>query len=164
MIVVDTSSFISLAMTDVLSLVLLEFDVHTSKTVIGELEAMAEYTDRHGTAARTVLRNQDQITIHRDSEQPIQTSRIDPGEGSCAVLTRHIDAEFLITDDLRALPELNSIVNATVAISPLLLKALVIRGELSRDEAMERLEQIARSCDWLEAPIFRRAKRLFDQD
>jgi predicted nucleic acid-binding protein len=164
MIVIDTSSLITLSTATVLPLVLEEYDVHTTETVIQELEETAAYDDTHGEAARAVLENENGITVHRTGERTFQSSRIDSGEGSCALLTRDIDAAFLITDDLRALPELQSITDSNVAISPILLKALVERDVLERDDALEKLDRIADERDWLGAPIYRRARRLFDED
>jgi predicted nucleic acid-binding protein len=161
MILVDTSAFLSLAIGDALHVVLDEFDAHTTETVVDELDATADYDDRHGAAAETVLQHADRITVHSVSD-PIQSSRIDAGEGSCAVLATETGAEFLLTDDLRALPELQSATTAQVALSPIVLKALVERDALTRPEAVRRLEAIAETRDWLGAPIYRRARRLFD--
>ena len=163
MIVADTSAFITLASTDVLELVLEEFDVHTSKLVIEELEDTAEYNDRHGTAADQVLQYRDRFTVHEASRTEFQSSRIDEGEGSCADLARNLEADFLITDDLRALPELQTLSNTHVAISPIVLNALVKRNVLDEAAALETLENAAESRDWLESPIYRRAKDLFEQ-
>lgn len=68
-----------------------------------------------------------------------------------------------MTDDLRALPELQSLVDARVAISPIVLRALVERTVLDEAAALNRLETVAESRDWLEAPIYRRARSLFDE-
>lgn len=163
MIVVDTSSLITLATADVLQLVLGEYEVHTTHAVIQELEETEEYDDKHGEAAQTVLEQRDQFTVHHTDDQSFQSSRVDRGEGSCALLTREIKARFLITDDLRALPELQTIADAEVAISPILLKALVKREVLTRREALDKLDQIAENRDWLGAPIYRRARQLFSE-
>jgi hypothetical protein len=58
---------------------------------------------------------------------------------------------------------LQQLTDAQVAISPIVLKALVNRGVLEREEALQRLEQLAETRDWLGAPIYRRAKQLFDE-
>ena len=50
-----------------------------------------------------------------------------------------------------------------IAISPIVLKALVERGVLAREEALERLDDAAEEWDWLEVPIYRRARGLFDE-
>jgi len=62
-------------------------------------------------------------------------------------------ADFLLTDDPHALPELQAVTDAQVAISTIVLKALVTRGTISTVEAKERLERLAETRDWLGAPI-----------
>lgn len=162
MIVVDTSAFLSLASGGVLHHVLTEFDIHTTETVLTELESTSEYTDEHGNASTTVLDTQSGFTVRRVEKQEFTSSRIDEGEGSCVVLARELEPAFFLTDDLRALPELQNLVGARVAISPIVLKALVKRGVLSEEEAENRLERIAETRDWLGAPIYRRARQLFE--
>lgn len=160
MIVVDTSSLIALATADCLHLVLEEYDIHTTEIVLQELTETAEY-DAHGEAARSVLDQEGRLTVHPTDERAFPSARIDSGEGSCAGLTRDLDAGFLITDDLRALPELQAVADAEVATSPILPRALVQRDALGRDEALDKLDQMAEDRDWLGAPIYRRARQLF---
>lgn len=161
MIVADTSSLISLATVDLLDALLTEFDVHTTELVIAELEETSSYDDQDGNAAQTVLDKQDRFTVH-DVQGAVTSSRVDRGEGSCARLTEEIDADFLITDDLRGLPELQTMAAAKVAISPIVLKAFVRRDVLGEEAARETLDELAENRDWLGAPIYRRAQRLFD--
>lgn len=161
MIVADTSALLSLATSDILSTILTEFDTHTTETVIEELEETSSYDDIHATAAQTVLSDHDRILVTEIEATEFTSSRIDEGEASCIVLTRELEADFLVTDDLRALPELQTLVSAQVALSPIILKALVKRGVLTNQEAKTEVEQIAENRDWLGAPIYRRAIRLF---
>ena len=163
MIVADTSALISLTAADTHDLLLEEFDVHTTETVIEELEDLASYEDETAEHADTVLGRKERIMIHEVESREYQSSRVDVGEGSCVQLTRNIEADFLITDDLRALPELQTLTETQIAISPIVLKALVKRGVLGKQEALERLEEAAEERDWLEAPIYRRARELFNQ-
>jgi rRNA-processing protein FCF1 len=160
MIVADTSALISMATIDKLESFITEFDVHTTETVVQELEAINGYDDQHGDAAEMILMNLDRMSVHRQSGD-LRSSRVDQGEGSCALLTNDLEADFLITDDLRSLPELQAVVDARVAISPIVLRALVKRGELDPEEAKRRLTLLAESRDWLGAPIYRRAQALF---
>lgn len=161
MIIADTSSLISIAAVDLTDTVLQEYDVHTTGKVVEELEETSEYDDRHGKSARGILDKLDRINVHKTKEK-FSSSRIDIGEGSCAALAVEKDADFLLTDDLRALPELQTVADAKVAISPILLRALVKRKVLEREEALEKLEELAEKRDWLGAPIYRRAEKLFD--
>ncbi len=163
MIVIDTSAAISLATANSLEIVLEQFDSHTTESVRQELENTAEYDDIHGTAAMAVLEHEEEYVVHLTNESTRYSSRIDQGEASCVTLAQELDADFLITDDFRALPELQHVTNSKVAISPLLLKALVKRGELENQQARERVEMVAENRDWLGFPIYRRAKRLFEE-
>lgn len=161
MIAADTSALISLTTVDLLDTFLTEFNVHTTEKVVEELENTSKYDDTHGEASETVLDHLDQITVHQVKGE-FQSSRIDSGEGTCALLTKEIDAEFLITDDLRALPELQTVADAQVAISPIVLRALVKREVLEQEEALNKLDELAQQRDWLGAPIYRRAMDLFE--
>lgn len=162
MLVADTSALVSLATGEVLEAALAEFDVHTTETVVAELEETAGYDDDHGVAASRVVESLDYVTVHEVPDPSLEASRVDDGEGSCVRLARDGDAAFLLTDDLRALPELQALTDADIAISPIVLRALVKRGVLSSDEASERLDRIAETRDWLGAPIYRRAQRLLE--
>ena len=162
MIVVDTSALITIASINLLDHLLSEYDVHTTETVIEELEKTAEYDDVHGQAAQTVLDQLNRIKIHKTTQPRFQSSRIDDGEGSTVTLANEKQADFLITDDLRALPELQTVTDSKVVISPILLKALVKREILEQEEAVAKLEEAAKNRDWLESPIYRKAKNLFE--
>lgn len=162
MIVADASALVSLATAEVSELVFEEFDCHTTETVVEELRSTADYDDTSGVAAQTVPNRKSDLTVHEVDTPAFESSRIDAGEGSCAALTRETDADFLVTDDLRALPELQSLVSSRVAIPPIVLEALVRREVLSREQARAELQRIAEDRDWLESPIYRRAQDLLD--
>lgn len=163
MIVIDTSAFISLATAETVDVVLEEYDVHTTEIILEELAETSKYDDGHGYAATDVLEAKREYTIHDTSKPELETSRIDRGEASCVDLCRELPADFLITDDLRALPELQNLIDTRVAISPILLKALVKRNRLTEREAKRRVETLAENRDWLGSPIYRRAQDLFSE-
>ncbi len=162
MIVVDTSALITIASINLLDDVLAEYDIYTTETVIQELEETAEYEDIHGEAAQDVLDRVDRIEVYNTSESEFWSSRIDEGEGTTVTLANETQADFLITDDLRALPELQTVAESKVVISPILLKALVKRDVLEQAEALRKLEEAAENRDWLESPIYEKAKNLFE--
>ncbi|WP_435196843.1 hypothetical protein [Natronomonas sp. EA1] len=162
MLVFDTSALISLGVGDVLDPVLDELSVATTALVWAELEETSGYDDRHGRAARAVLECEPRLELVDVTGEAFVTSRIDAGEASCVAAVRTLDAPFLITDDFRALPELQRLVDAEVALSPIVLRALVKRGALSENEARTAFDAIAEGRDWLGAPIYRYARRLFD--
>jgi predicted nucleic acid-binding protein len=83
-VVIDTSALISLAIGDVLDQTLAAFDAITTPAVIEELEETAEYDDRHGTAATTVLRQTDALTV-QDADGAVrnESCRCRRGELRC---------------------------------------------------------------------------------
>lgn len=162
MIIADTSALISLATADTLQLVHEQFDIHTTETVLEELENTAEYNDSHGNAAQKALHQREKLTVHSTEDPEIESSRVDDGEATCTALAQKQEADFLITDDLRAFPEIQALTDSRVAISPIVLKALVKRDVLTHREAETRLNSIAETRDWLGAPIYRRAQKLFN--
>lgn len=157
MIVVDTSALISLAMINQLSPFLNTFDVHTTATVINELQDTSTIDDPSGRAARKALGHKETLAVHT-IKRTLTSSRIDEGEGSCVLLTRQKQAKFLITDDIRALPELQQLTEATVAISPIVLKAMVKLNMLKKQEAKQLVEELTETRNWLGAPIYHRAQ------
>jgi len=159
-IVADTAALISLASVETLGLVLEEYEVHTTGTVVQELEDTSEYDDAHAVAATRVLDQLEDLTVQTVTTD-FESSRIDSGEASVVKLATEVGADFLLTDDLRALPELESLTDAQVAICPFVLRALVTRDVLAEETARDRLDQLAETRGWLGAPIYRRAQQLF---
>ncbi|WP_123536864.1 hypothetical protein [Halosimplex salinum] len=163
MIVADASALISLATADTLNRFLAEFEVHTAEPAVDELENTAEDDDSHGDAAETVLANLDWVTTHHVNGN-LEFSRVDQGEGCCALLTKKIDAEFLITADLRALPELQTVADFRIVISPIVLKALVQRDVLEQEEPLKNLNVLAEQRDWLGTPNYRCSQKRFGRE
>lgn len=165
MIVADTSALISLASGSVLDLFLDEFNVAVAETVVKELEELSQGSDWISENAEQVLLEKDSLKVREAvGEKPV-SSRVDEGEASCVLLTRELDADFLITDDMRALPEIGKMVGKDkVAISPIVLRVLVRRGVLDEDRALEKLERMGERRDWLHRPIYRRARELLAEE
>lgn len=164
MIVADTSALVSLASGSVLELFLEEFDIAVSGKVMRELKELAGGMNRSSENAREILANKENLTVHTTQEEGPTSSTIDAGEASCVLLVRKLDADLMITDDYRALPEIERILGKDrVAISPIVLKALVKREVLNREEAVEKLEKISKNRDWLHRPIYRKARELLEK-
>ena len=163
MLVVDTSAFVSLAVGGVLEPTTEEFEIATTQAVLDELKQTGEYDDLHGTAASAVVEQRDAFTILSTDPEAFTTSRIDQGEASCVVAARELDARVLVTDDYRALPELQELVTADVVLSPIVIRALSKRDAIRDEAAHAAFDSIAEDRDWLGAPIYRYAKTLFDE-
>lgn len=161
MLVMDTSAFLSLASVKILDTVLEEYEVHTTETVLEELEQTAEYEDLHAKAAQRVIELSSRFQVHDVKTEDFESSRIDRGEYSCVVLADQFKTEFILTDDFRALPELKSLVDCQVAISPIMLKALVKKDRITEEEAKEKLDNLAENRNWIGSPIYKHAKNIF---
>ena len=163
-LVADASALVSLASVSLLSLVLSEFIVVVSDVVVRELEEMSTYADTYGNAANEVLRNIDRIKVKKASNyQRFKTSRIDAGEASCMEIIESGEQDYLLTDDFRALGEIEKQIGEKVVLSPIILKVLVIRGIIDKSEALAKLNEMAEKRDWLGRPIYRYAKRYFEE-
>ena len=163
MLVVDTSAFVSLAVGGVFTPTTEAFEIATTREVLDELEQTGQYDDRHGTAAAAVLEHRDDFTMLSTDPEAFTTSRIDRGEASCVVATHELDVTCLVTDDFRALPELQELITADVVLSPIVIRALSKQAAISDEAAQAAFDTIAEDRDWLGAPIYRYAKTLFDE-
>ncbi|GEM_PF-219566 len=162
-LVADTSALVSLASASLLSLVLSEFDVVVTDIVVGELDAMSTFDDTHGRAATLVLENIDSMRVLNASDyQRFMTSRIDSGEASCLEIIDGGGCDYLLTDDFKALGEIEKQIGDAVLLSPIILKVLVMRGIIGKSEALAKLGEIARKRDWLGRPLYQYAMKYFD--
>jgi predicted nucleic acid-binding protein len=141
-----------------------KFSVHTTEEVFSELQEIAQQQDYLAEAAEKTLNDRDKINLQETESERFQTSRIDCGEASCLALTREIDADFLLTDDLHAMAEIKKISTAEVAISPLMLQAMVENNTITKKEAVDKLEKLAETRDWMGTPIYRRAKNRLEEN
>ena len=163
-LVADASALVSLAPVSLLSLVLNEFNVVVSDVVVHELKEMSTYADTHGNAASEVLRNLDRIKVKKASNyHRFKTSRIDAGEASCLEIIESGEQDYLLTDDFRALGEIEKQIGERVVLSPIILKVLVIREIIDKSEALAKLDEMAEKRDWLGRPIYRYAKKYFEE-
>lgn len=96
--------------------------------------------------------------------QRFMTSRIDTGEASCLEIIDGGGCDYLLTDDFRALGEIEKQIGDVVVLSPIILKVLVTRGIIGKSEAFAKLGEIARKRDWLGRPIYRHAMKYFDEE
>jgi predicted nucleic acid-binding protein len=162
-LVADASALVSLASVSLLSSVLSEFSVVVSDVVVRELKEMSTYADTHGNAASEVLRNIDRTEVKETSNyQRFKTSRIDAGEASCLEIIERGEQDYLLTDDFRALGEIEKQIGERVVLSPIILKVMVIRGIIDKRQALTKLDEMAEKRDWLGRPIYRYARKYFE--
>lgn len=109
------------------------------------------------------MRNIDRIAVKNAANyQRFKTSRIDAGEASCMEIIETGEQDYLLTDDFRALGEIEKQIGERVVLSPIILKVMVIKGIIDKSEALAKLDEMAEKRDWLERPIYRYAKKYFE--
>lgn len=127
------------------------------------LIAWKSLANSHGNAANEVLRNIDRIKEKKASNyQRFKTSRIDAGEASCLELIESGEQDYLLTDDFRALGEIEKQIGEMVVLSPIILKVLALRGIIDKRQALTKLDEMAEKRDWLGRPIYRYARKYFE--
>lgn len=169
-LVLDTSSLVSLAHGDLLELTLAAFSVVISNHVRDELQTMSRFEDPDGRAAAHVL-DQLKLLEVRDVEQTevdaILTSKVQEGEASCIVLAQNPDVDAVISDDVEAMHQMRAYARRhgfDLGLGAVVVHALVKRGRLSREDARQRLDQIAAQRDWMGRPIYQAYRRVLESE
>ncbi len=164
-IVVDTSALISLAHGGIIDLILNEFKVVVSDIVLLELKETSKFNDEDGKAASKVLEGAGSMEVRdvlKRGIHEIVTSRMDEGEASCVLLAKEEDIEALISDDFRAMHQLQYFSQKygfDLGLGAALIQALVFRGKLDKSQALNILERIAFKRGWIGRPIYRAYKQ-----
>ena len=68
----------------------------------------------------------------------------------------------MLTDDFRALGEIEKQIGEMVVLSPIILKVLALREIIDKRQALTKLDEMAEKRDWLGRPIYRYAKKYFE--
>lgn len=161
-LVADTSALVSLGVVsgrdpDPLAVCLERYDVVVPETVLDELNDVAAYDDSHGRGATSVLGETGVMSVGTadlDPEFPL-----DDGENAVVSLANERDAGLVLCDEFVRLGLIHaSLTNTRLVTTPTLLAVFVRERELSRDDAVDRLDEIARARDWEENSYVERAR------
>lgn len=163
--VIDTSALVSLGISRVFDELTKRLELHTSEIVVEELDEMTTYDDTFAEAAGRALSETQEarnIEVHPvDSRERRLHPRLDRGESSCINVLKQLNADYLVTDDHRASGALEDYVGEKIVFSPILLKALTIKGIITDSEAVEELRAIAEDRNWYDSPLFEYGLNLF---
>jgi len=161
-IVADTSSLVSLQTGDILTLSLELFDISIPEIVVTELKEVAGFNDTHGKSARNVLKliKERRVSVKKLVVISESELRVDVGEMDCLNLCKQEQIPILVTDDWRALPKLiEKSASIKVVVSAFVIRSLLNKRMLTKDEAKAVLDKIARDRDWLESKIYEESKK-----
>jgi len=133
-------------------------DWHTTQLVVNELQSMNGYKDDDANAAGdsliTITQN-NKIKVHETENPEFHSNKIDPGEGSCIKLSIDLSADYLVTDDHEGLSSIKKQTNDAVEVihSPILFRALVKKGSITKAESIAQAVQVAHYRSWISNPL-----------
>lgn len=149
-ILADTSALVSLEIKHLVSQASKVIQFSTSDGVCEELKEIAEFDDVHGISARDVLKLVESGIIAVSNAHPRKehTENIDLGEAEILTLAEPGGYDYIITDDVKALPYMKSKAKVKVLTSAFVIRLLYDLNLLSRDDAMGSIKEISASRDW----------------
>jgi len=149
-ILADTSALISLEIKGPVSQASKPVQFIISTAVYDELIGIARFEDVHGRSAKDLLRLivDGVITVKSVSLLPEHLNNIDIGESEILSLAGACECDYIITDDVSALPYMRSVAEMKVLTSAFVIRLLYDAGVLSHGDALNSIKEIAASRDW----------------
>lgn len=149
-ILADTSALVSLEIKNLVNLSskFIQFSISTG--VFEELREIAEFDDIHGKSSRDVLTLVESgvILVKPVNVNPKHAENIDMGEAEILTIAESGNYDYIITDDVKAMPYMKSMTKVKVLTSAFVIRLLYDKGLLSRKEALISIKVIAQSRDW----------------
>lgn len=161
-LVADTSALVSLGVVtehtpDPLVRCLGRYDVVVPETVREELNDVAAYNDKHGHGATRVLEKADAMSVETTDLDP--AFPLDDGENAVVSLANEHDATLALCDEFVRLGLIHaSLTNTRLMTTPTLLAVFVREQQLTADEAVCILDEIAVVRDWTGNSYVERAR------
>lgn len=149
-ILADTSALVSLEIKHMVALSSKIIHFSISDRIRLELKEIAEFDDVHGLSARDVMSLVDSgiITVISVSARKEYIENIDMGEAEILTLAESGGYDYLITDDVKAIPYIKSITKVKVMTSVFVIRLLYDLKLISRDESLNSIREISASRDW----------------
>lgn len=149
-ILADTSALVSLEIKRLVTLASKIIQFSISIRVNEELKEIAKFDDAHGSSARDVLSLVESgiITVKSVDVRKEHTENIDMGEAEILTLAESGEYDYIITDDVKALPYMKSVVRVKVLTSVFVIRLLFDLNLLSRKDALDSIKEISASRDW----------------
>ncbi len=146
----DTSAVVSLEIKHLVTLASKVIKFTISTWVYEELKEIAKYNDVHGISARDALGLVESgcITIKSVQARKEHAENIDMGEAEILTLAESGEYDYIITDDVKALPYIKSKAKVKVLTSAFVIRLLYDLNILSREEALNSIKEISASRDW----------------
>lgn len=150
---IDTCSLIALHYSGYLEITINNLNLIITKKIYSELEEMGTFSDDDGSAAHEVLKLISRIPVLEIQPKPT-------GEEELIEVALQNKCDFIVSDDIRAIPKLK-IANFPIIFSTHLLYYLYRAGIISKDEGLIALERMRNKRSWKENLIYIAGVQLF---
>ncbi|MDO9517972.1 MAG: hypothetical protein Q7J10_08000 [Methanosarcinaceae archaeon] len=163
-ILADTSALVSLEIKHFVGLASKYIQFSISDGVLKELQDIAQFNDVHAKSARDVLElvEKNIIAVRPMPAREEHSQNIDLGEAEILTLSESGEYEYIITDDVKALPYIKSVANVKVFTSVFIIRLLYDINVVSKEEALNSIKEISASRDWYGGMLETIANRFFD--
>lgn len=135
---IDTSALISLGHTDHCDILITNFNLVVTPTIIIELEKISQFEDEDSKASRKWLEMKGRFQV-------CETSKKEHGEEELFELCRTKD-HILVSDDLKAIKRYDSEVECIMSVHMLYLA--MKKGLISRGETKTAMRKMKEQRDW----------------
>jgi rRNA-processing protein FCF1 len=150
---IDTCSLIALQYSGYLSTIAETVDIVITKRIHSELEEIGIFTDNDAAAAREILKLLHILTIVK---VPPRSTR----EEELVEVALQKKCDFIVSDDIRAMPKLK-MTNTPTLFSTHLLYYLFRSGMISKEVGLIALEKMRNNRSWKENLIYITGIQLF---
>ena len=147
----DTSALVSMGHTDLVEIIIDNYNIIISKTIIDELNDISKIKDSDAIAARKWLKNVNNFQIKKVKK------RTSGEEDLFEICKEHkID---LVSDDIRAIKKFNKSIDCYFSIH--IIYALYRKNIISKSKAIIEISKMKRERDWKQNAISIAARILF---
>jgi len=150
---IDTCSLIALQYSGYFEIILNHVDLVVTKKIVSELGDISAISDDDGIAAGEVLRLLNRMKI-------LETTPKSTGEEELMEVASQNKCDFIVSDDIRAIPRFNR-ANSSIIFSTHLLYYIHRSGIISRVEGLVALEKMRNKRSWKENVIYIAGIQLF---
>ena len=150
---IDTCSLIALQYSGYLSTIAETVDIVITKRIHSELEEIGIFTDNDAAAAREILKLLHILTI-------VKVPQRSTGEEELVEVALQKKCDFIVSDDIRAMPKLK-MTNTPTLFSTHLIYYLFRSGMISKEVGLIALEKMRNNRSWKENLIYITGIQLF---
>ena len=150
---IDTCSLIALQYSGYLEIIIKNVNLLITKKIVSELEEISAINDNDGGAAGHVLRSLSGLSI-------LETTPKSSGEEELIEVALQERCDFIVSDDIRAIPKFKR-ANLSIIFSSHLLYYIYREGIISKVEGLVALEKMRTKRSWKENVIYIAGIQLF---